>query len=306
MKAKFDGPWLDLLEITLKNLILRIITLGFYHPWARVNVRRFMWRHTMLDGERFEFTGDGKELFIGFIKFGAGLLVISGISMTLQFLSPAFFQIWQWVVVALYLLIIPFFIYSARRYILSRTKWRGIRFGLSRVRSEYIQAFFVGSLVTFLTLGLAIPWARLRTHKILTEATMYGGVAMKFQGTHGDYVRIYLKALFLIPLTLGIYFPWFSAELTRYNFSKTTFDGATMKMDIKGGDLFGIYLLTVFISLITLGFGIPWATVYQAKYLAEKFSLDGPIDFEKLQQMAPSADAMADSMVDYFDLDLGW
>lgn len=306
MKAKFDGPWLDLLEISLKNLILRIITLGFYHPWARVNVRRFMWRHFLLDGERFEFTGNGRELFIGLLKFGAVLILLTAIGGLLQFFSPMLAVLWQWTVAAFYLVAVPFFVYSARRYICSRTKWRGIRFGLSRVRSEYITNFIIGSIVSFLTLGLFYPWAKFRTHKIITDATMYGGSPLKFEGEVSDYFRIYIVGFLLTVLTLGIYYPWFAADVTRYNFSKTKFEGATFKLDIYGKDLFVIYLLTLFVSMITFGLGIPWATVYRAKYLAERFSIEGPIDFEKLQQMAPTADAMADSLVDYFDLDLGW
>lgn len=306
MKAKFDGPWLDLLEITLKNFILRIVTLGIYHPWARVNVRRFMWRHFMIEGERFEFSGNGKELFIGFVKlvgvFSVFLLVVTLTRIYLPFAEYLF----RGLIWSAYLILVPYFIYSARRYLLSRTKWRSIRFGLSRVRREYIISFFIGTVASVLTLGLALPWARLRNHKILTEATMYGGVPFKFEGQLRDYYIIHLKALVLIPLTLGIYYAWFSSELTRYNFKHTKFDGATMRMDIYGGEMFGIFLLTAIVSIITLGLGLPWATCYRARHLSERFGIDGSVDFEKLQKMTTTQDTFADSVVDYFDLDLGW
>ncbi len=306
MRAKFDGPWTDLLEISLKNLILRILTLGIYHPWARVNVRRFMWKHFTLGDDRFEFTGNGQELFIGFLKLVGGLMIFWSVGVAVQFLIPSLLPVWQVLVGMLYFVLIPFFIYSARRYLLSRTTWRGIRFGLSRVRTEYMQAFIIGGVVTILTLGLGWPWARFRNHKILTDATLYGGMPLRFDGDLREYYIIHLKALVLIPLTLGIYLPWFVAELANYNFKHTKFSEATLDMNIRGLDLLGIYLLTLIVSIITFGLGIPWATVYRAQYLADHFAVNGNIDFDKVHQMSLEKDAMADSVVDYFDLDLGW
>ncbi len=306
MKATFDGPWLGLLEIMIKNFFLRLITLGFYHPWARVNVRRFMWRHYSIEGERFEFTGSGRELFLGLVTLIWIGLVVASVAYLVRYFDPDIGRIFQSVVGIVYAFAIPYFVYSARRYLLSRTTWKGIRFGLSRVRREYIVAFLIGAFVTVISLGLAHPWAKFRNHKILMNATMYGGLPFVYEGRVGDYYKMYLKLWLLLPLTLGLYYAWFSAAKTRYDFANTKFTDATLQMDVRGRDLLNIYFITIIISSITFGLGLAWANVYKAKYLASKFSLTGDIPFDMIQQMAPEADAMADSAVDYLDLDLGW
>ena len=64
---EFDGNFRGLLPIVLVNLLLTIITLGLYRFWARTKVRKYLWGSVRLHGDAFEYTGTGKELFIGFL-----------------------------------------------------------------------------------------------------------------------------------------------------------------------------------------------------------------------------------------------
>src|SRR5579862_8314606 len=50
------------------NLLLTVLTLGIYRFWAKTKMRRLVWRHVIVAGEGFEYTGTGKELLIGFLK----------------------------------------------------------------------------------------------------------------------------------------------------------------------------------------------------------------------------------------------
>lgn len=63
----YDGRLGELYVLFIKNLLLTIITLGIYRFWAKTRVRRYLWSHTSLFGDRFEYTGTGKELFLGFL-----------------------------------------------------------------------------------------------------------------------------------------------------------------------------------------------------------------------------------------------
>src|SRR5262249_60228612 len=56
-----------LIGLSFVNFVLRILTLGIYHFWGKTEVRRRIWSAVRLNGEPLEYTGTGKELFLGFL-----------------------------------------------------------------------------------------------------------------------------------------------------------------------------------------------------------------------------------------------
>ena len=64
---RHHGEVFDLFGIYMVNLLLTIVTLGIYRFWAKTRIRRYLWSHTEFLGDRFEYTGTGKELLIGFL-----------------------------------------------------------------------------------------------------------------------------------------------------------------------------------------------------------------------------------------------
>ena len=78
------------LGLSLRNGLLNIVTLTLYRFWGKTEVRRRVWQGVRLNGDAFEYTGRGKELFIGFLL----ALVALGLPMLLtvfaiQFGGPA-------------------------------------------------------------------------------------------------------------------------------------------------------------------------------------------------------------------------
>jgi hypothetical protein len=63
----YDGRLGELFGIFFTNLLFSIITLGFYRFWAKTRMRRYIWSRVSLNGDAFEYTGTGGELFIGFL-----------------------------------------------------------------------------------------------------------------------------------------------------------------------------------------------------------------------------------------------
>src|SRR5206468_9004268 len=64
----FHGSGGTLFGIYVVNILLTIVTFGFYRFWGRVKVRRFMLSQTAFEGDRFAYHGTGKELLLGFVK----------------------------------------------------------------------------------------------------------------------------------------------------------------------------------------------------------------------------------------------
>src|SRR5687768_1018260 len=58
-------PRRGLVSLSIVNFLLTIITLSIYRFWAKTNVRRHIWSCVHINGEPLEYTGTGKELFLG-------------------------------------------------------------------------------------------------------------------------------------------------------------------------------------------------------------------------------------------------
>lgn len=68
-------------KVWLKNLFFMIITLGIYRAWAKTRMRKYLWAHTVIDGDRLNYTGTGGELFRGYLKVALLFFVVSLLSI---------------------------------------------------------------------------------------------------------------------------------------------------------------------------------------------------------------------------------
>ena len=64
---RFTGSGKEYFKIWIVNVLLTIITLGIYYPWAKVRNRRYFYANTNLADRNFEYHATGKQLFIGFL-----------------------------------------------------------------------------------------------------------------------------------------------------------------------------------------------------------------------------------------------
>lgn len=208
----YVGPTRTLFGIFFKNLGLTIITLGVYRFWAKTRTRRFLWGSTTVDGEPFEYTGTGKELFIGFLKAVAILVPVfaalqiaqlwlgkgqSALAMTLQYLQT--FAI----VVLIYA-----GSYAARRYRMSRTLWSGIRFQQAGSPWRYVGHALLGLFFCAITLGFYWPYFQTRMLRYEVSNLRFGTGKFRFTGAgrelFGRFVLCWLLGLLLFAVLMGI------------------------------------------------------------------------------------------------------
>ena len=203
----FTGKGLRYFGIWATNVILTVVTLGLYYPWAKAAMRKFLWNETLLNEDRFVFHGTGKEMFRGFIiAYG----MIAALLVTLYFMPFG--------VVLFYLgalILAPIAIYGGWRYRLSRTSWRGIHFSFRGDIGKFMGIYFVGLLFTILTLGIYAPWWRVKIMKYLFSNSQLGNYDLDFDGDGGELFGINVLGVILSVLTLYIYVPWFIAN--RFN-----------------------------------------------------------------------------------------
>jgi uncharacterized membrane protein YjgN (DUF898 family) len=197
-----------LIKLSLINYVLRVLTLGIHHFWGKTEVRRRIWSSVRLNGEPLQYTGTGKELFIGFlVVIAAVVLPVTLISVALVFLlgpqSPwlGLFQILLYV--ALFFLL-GIGIHRALRYRLARTRWRGIRGGLEGSSFHYAWTHFWTALLIPLTFGWIMPWRTTKLQSRLTNGMRFGNRPFQFAARSGPlYGRFALLWVGSIVLVLA-------------------------------------------------------------------------------------------------------
>ncbi len=188
----YHGSPGDLFGLSLKNLLLNIVTLGFWRFWGRTRVRRVIWGETGLLGDRLEYTGTGKELFRGFVIAAVLLTVLVLAEQVIAYLvlPGAFGVIWLPTVA----LLVPIGMQLARRYLASRTVWRGIRFTHAGHPGGYLWLQIRWSLLLLVTLGLAWPWKVAAEARWQIGKLQIGNKTFEFDGTGGQLAGRFLVA----------------------------------------------------------------------------------------------------------------
>ncbi|HET6282904.1 MAG TPA: DUF898 family protein [Polyangia bacterium] len=305
LRLSYRGQGTDLFLVVLKNVFLTLVTLGIYAPWARTERRRYLWKQVQIDGQRLEYTGTGKEIFIGLLKVAAVYLVLAlAPKIVGKFSAPAGVFV-QFAMVVVISILLPYAVYWSRRYLLSRTRWRGIAFGLGGSAGAFAKLWLKGLVLTVVTLGFYSPVFTNQVRGALTRNTQYGNVRFSYDGRDGEAFKISIVGFLLTLLTLGIYFPWYSARMQRFRMAHTHFDRAAGSFDITGGLLFKLMLLNVFGMMLTLGIAFPWIVTYSLRTLLPRMRFEGPVDFTAIMAVPASGNAAADSLAGALGVELG-
>ena len=217
-----------MLWIGFYTTLLNLLTLTVFRFWGRTQFRRRLWADTDVDGEAIEYTGTGLELFIGFIiAMFVLMLPFVGLVLAVQFtLGPEAIPI---VIVPLYLalfVLIGVAIFLARRYHLSRTRYRGIRFAQTGSAWGYGFAAFGYGLLTAVTAGWFGPAARLRLSRRLWDNAYFGSEKIHFdENAEAQKEPVYLSFALAWIGTLVAYGVWTAiliAPMTQGDFDPAT------------------------------------------------------------------------------------
>jgi uncharacterized membrane protein YjgN (DUF898 family) len=196
----FDGTWRDYLPIALSNLALAIVTVGIYRFWAKARERRYLWRHTRFLDDRLEWTGTGREMFVGFLLV---MLLLAGPLLLLRFGTQALILRGHVVAGVLLVVCLYFFLlymggfarFRALRYRLGRSYWHGIRGGADDPGFRYGRSALWKPIVAVLPLGLFIPWSMASLWNERWNAMSFGSYRVSADAQWG---RLMLRWLLLL------------------------------------------------------------------------------------------------------------
>ncbi len=258
----YDGRVGELYRIFLINLLLTIVTLGIWRFWAITRMRRYIWSRTALDGDRLEYDGTGGQLFVGFLLALVMLAALFGVAAVLgSFLADINIYLGAVPLLLAELTLITLALgarFSAQRYRLGHTIWRGVRGGMQGSMIAYGIRSLLYSLASVVTLGQLLPWAMLRMLERRINASSFG--TLRFV-SHSRAMPLYLRflaafvsILALAAVVLGIVYLLERPLIAMYGHPA---DQAAMQAQMQSAVvvLIGAWLVIVFGgALISAGF----------------------------------------------------
>ena len=187
--VSFLGDRGEFRELVTRGAALEFITIGFYRFWLATDIRRHLWSNTLIEGDAAEYTGRGRELLLGFLV-ALAIIVPVYLAYFLVSVEVSRFKAFASLpLLAFFYLFGQFAIYRARRYRLTRTVWRGVRFWMTGSGWAYAGRSALWLLLVILTLGLLLPWRDATLERYKMRHCHYGDLQGSFEGTGWDFFK---------------------------------------------------------------------------------------------------------------------
>jgi uncharacterized membrane protein YjgN (DUF898 family) len=247
----FTGDRRSFLGLIARGAGLEMITVGFYRFWLTTDIRRHLWSHTVVDGDGAEYTGRGRELLIGFL-IAMAILVPVYLAYFILGLEAERLQAFASVpLVAFFYVFTQFAIYRARRYRLTRTVWRGVRFWMTGSGWNYALRAALWAVLVAVTLGIALPWRDAALERYKMRNTHYGDLQGSFEGEGWEFFKRGWWLWLLTPIVLYafIFAPFvyaaFKAIQLRWWLDGLRLGGVSLESNLRKGQLMGLYWKTI-------------------------------------------------------------
>lgn len=305
LSVDFTAENKEFWKLEIRNILLTIVTLGIYSPWASVSRRKYMGQHTFLDGANFEYTADPKIILRSRLVF-FGLYVVLGI-------IPILGQLIQLVC----MLAMPWAMACSIAFHAKNTIYRGARFSfLVGMKETYIYVFKAGFL-NAITLGLALPVVMRMATCFVIEHLSLGGKPFSMEGDNKPFIKLSMTyalqfggclvaifGLFFLSAStksggdpsvilgmlfgLGLFAAFVAAMWVSYNtmakvanllIGQIRFGGHRLESNQVGADLFWLGITNLLLVVCTFGLAFPIAVLRMRRYRYDRLKVhaNGPL-----------------------------
>jgi len=267
LAIRFTGSGAEYFRIWIVNLLLTIVTLSLYYPWAKVRKLRYFYGNTVVDGQPLSFHGNPLAVLRGYLLVGA-LVVAYGIAGRR---SPTAGLIAFLVVAALW----PALLKSTLQFRLANTSWRGLRMRFSGSMAEAYRALLpayvaialvVGGMaltpaspgtpigtkavsgIAMLALVALVPWLLWRVRKYQHDHYVYGPLQTELRTRPAAFYLLALKTIG-VALLGGI-----AVSAIAFAVGSALFSGRSRGDGIGAGVIFGLFI--AFLGIIAVNLAV--------------------------------------------------
>lgn len=334
-KFQFHGTGLEYFGIWIVNILLIIITIGLYSPWAKVRRLRYFYGNTEFVRRRFDFTGVPTKILVG-------RLIALGLYFTISVVSNMSTEAMLIGALILYLAV-PWLIRATLRFNARNSKFGNARFYFNGSNKHAYWVFFKSCLLMFLTLGLAFPIVMLWYKRYCFDHLYAGQLKFRFTASWFDFLKaMYLPVIIfalgfvtlwvmliggslkpnamldssifssMIGLLVMIYFlaflviwPWIQARVFISTWNNVVISRSKFQTDCNQWVFVWIVLTNLILKIVSLGLLTPWAAIRLYRYKVESLSLYLTNDPNgMINQLQRDHSAIAEEISDVFDLDI--
>jgi len=159
---RFTGSGSEYFKIWIVNVLLTIITLGMYYPWAKVRNKRYFYANTNLADRNFEYHATGKQLFVGFLI----AMVLFILYVVLGQLHPLNGSVLMFVL----FIALPWLIWRSLMFNMKVTSFSNVHFSFKgKLKQAYINFFAYPLLLVVILLGVNLVSSIVITKLILNN-----------------------------------------------------------------------------------------------------------------------------------------
>ncbi|QPF75964.1 DUF898 domain-containing protein [Roseateles sp. DAIF2] len=185
-RIEFTGSGSEYFRIWIVNLLLSLVTLGLYIPFAKARRLRYFYSNTLIDGQALAFHGNPWRMFRGFVLLA---LLMAAYALSGQF-SPLAGLVAFLILCAIW----PALWRASLQFRLANTSWRGLRFGFRGGLAGAYRAFLPTYLPALVIVAVGAWWPEVLQDRTATELT----------GPHLAVLSASLALMLLGPWTLAL------------------------------------------------------------------------------------------------------
>lgn len=339
----FTGKTGEYFRIWIVNLLLTVVTLGIYWPWALVRSRRYFYANTKLDGHSFDYLAKPKNLLIGY--------AIAVFLAAAYFLAGIFNPLFVFPVIIVYGIAAPWMVYKALRFRARNTMYRNVRFKFGGSLGDSYTTYLALAFAVPFTFGLIIPFWEMRKKEYFLDNLQFGKSLFRFKPKASEYYKWYLAffgigiglyigliaffvsagaflasasyavpgqadlafiipmvATYLLIIVLMVVFQQ-GLWMCIFNYNMTVLDLGSLGFEsrMKFWKFIGVMVSSVLASVFSLGMLVPWAKIRIAKYKLENavvLTPGGEIgSFVEAEQ--DDEGALGEAATDFMDFEIG-
>lgn len=320
-QVRFTGRGSEYFRIWIVNIMLLIVTLGFYAPWAKVRNNQYFYGHTEVDGASFQYLADPWVIF-------RGRLVAMGV-LAVWLIANSLFPLVALVLSLPFMLLIPWIVIRALKFHANNSAYRNIRFDFNAGYWQAVMVLWIWPLLSILSFMLLAPYSVLKSQKFVVDNARFGQTPFRLNASVGAFYLFFLKMagvavgfillgalvalvnpmlVFAVQI-IGylILFGFVMAALTNLVFNSTVLGAHGFRSELSKRRMVWIFTSNILLIALTLGLFSPWAKVRMATYRAEctKVEICGDLDgFLAAEQQHTSA--LGQELGAAFDLGVGF
>jgi len=187
---QFNGKAGEYFGIWIVNVLLTIITLGIYAPWAKVRTKRYFYGNTLLDDSPFDFIANPVVILKGYL---IALVCYITFYLTTEFQPQALLPL-----MLLFFVLMPWVIVRSMAFRLANTTYRNIRFNFKPDYGDAYKVFAGWGLLVPLTFGLIFPYYLYKQNKFVVDKSGFGKSHFELGMKGGAFYPVYIIAMVLM------------------------------------------------------------------------------------------------------------